>query len=126
MVRTNLGDAMVQDYIQGKAIHHFIYENGITPFLADALKKSLRAMIENMVEFRDVISWGNWLVQETPDGRLRIFLIDGFGTKAFIPLTRWFSSLRSQNVRRRVNKMLNGIRRDFAGYDNSHLLDFAL
>jgi hypothetical protein len=126
MVRTNFGDAMVQDYIRGKTIYNFIHENGITPFFTDALKKLLRAIIENAIEFRDVNGWNNWLVQEAPDGQLRIFLVDGLGSATLIPLTRWFSSIRNQTVRRRVGRMLNGMRRHFAGCDNLHLLDFEL
>jgi hypothetical protein len=126
MVRTNFGDAMVQDYIQGKPMHRFIDENGITPRLTDALKKLLRAIIANGIEFRDVNGWDNWLVQEAPDGQLRVFLVDGFGSATLIPLTRWFSSIRDQTVIRRVNRMLNGMKLSFAARDNLHLLDFEL
>jgi hypothetical protein len=123
MVRTTLGDGMTVDYIDGVPLDGFVKENGITARLIEALKELFGVIVDNAVVFRDARALDtNWFVREEDAGRLRIIIIDGLGTANLIPIAEWFYFLGRRKAIRRIKRVLESMRRKWAGMKNAELL----
>lgn len=115
IVKTNLGDGMVLDYINDSvSLFEFINIYGVTDDLISAMKEIFTVFIKNNIEIRDYTS-NNFLVKKI-NGNLRIYFIDGLGNANLIPISELIPYFGMKKIVRRLKKMLNNLSKMFPLY----------
>jgi hypothetical protein len=107
MVETDLGPGLVLDLVRdcdGK-ISRSLRELISTGFELNQFRSAFdelgRFLLEHTVLTRSLLDH-NIAVQRRQDGGWRMYLIDGFGDPAWLPLARWVRHLGLRKVRRRI------------------------
>ncbi len=107
MQSTDLGPGLVLDLIrdQDGGISRSIREMVTNGYPLEELKSAFDEfsifLFENVVLTRNLHDH-NLVVQHREDGTWRLYLIDGFGDSAWLPLARWFRPIGRSKVRSRI------------------------
>ncbi len=105
---TSRGDGMVTDLIRdadgtvSKTVRQYIKAHGKTPELLAALDRFLAELHALGVITRDVLDHN--LVVQVDDGKLTIYMIDGFGSSEFLNLSHWIPVLGSRKIKRKTDR----------------------
>lgn len=122
-IKTNLGKGIVIDYIDNAScLKKYIIKSGINENLIKALHEIFDTFLENNIQIRDP-HLDNFLIKELDNGELKIFFIDGLGNNCKIPFSDWFDFLGRIQIKRRIKKLINNIKKEFPEYINNNLLE---
>ncbi len=98
MIATNLGIGAAFEIVQqpdgtiAPNLRNYVKQQGMTP----ELRAAIDAFWDKVVRFRCVVSdpsLANILVQTDVDGGLHLWIVDGIGEQAFIPVSRMFDAV---------------------------------
>lgn len=108
MVPTDLGSGLVLDLIRdhdgriSRSIRELITVGHDLSTLRDSFDGFGRFLLDNLVLTRNLLDH-NLVVQMQSSGIGPMFLIDGFGDPAWIPVSRWIPALGRAKVHKRLN-----------------------
>jgi hypothetical protein len=109
MAASDLGPGLVLDLVRDHdgGISRSIRELITTGYDLSKLRASFdgfgRFLSEHLILTRSLLDH-NLVVEMRADGPGRIFLIDGFGDPAWLPLSSWFPALGRAKVARRIDE----------------------
>jgi hypothetical protein len=105
---TSRGDGIVTDLIRNadgsisKTVKQYIRDNGQTEKLAYALEEFFDLFRREHIVTRDILHHN--LVVQIHEDQYTIYMIDGFGSAALIPISRWFRMMGRRSVERKVRR----------------------
>ena len=103
---TNRGDGIVTDLIRdtdgkvSKTVRQYVKANGKTPELRAALDEFFGLFIKELIITRDILDHN--LVVQVGEGKMTIYMIDGFGSSEVIPFSQWNRQLGRKKVKRKI------------------------
>lgn len=108
LVETNEGLGIVTDLIRNedgsipKTVRQYVATYGKTPRLVEALDTFFEFLKKEYVVTRDILDH-NIIVKES-EAELRIYMIDGFGSSEFIPISLWFKYPALIKIKRKIKR----------------------
>ena len=111
LVETSFGKGIATDLIRdgdGAVSHSFrdhVASCGKTQELFSALDDFFQILLRENVATRDILDH-NLVVRVGADG-LRVYMIDGFGSSEFIPISSWIPMLGRRKVLRKIRRFKN-------------------
>ncbi len=108
MVETDLGSAFCQELIRSDdgsiapTLGVYLKRNGYTEKIEKALEDFYSFLIDNTVTFRDMHG-RNLVVRQMKDD-VRIYLIDGIGSSAFLPIAEISETWAKHSIRKKIER----------------------
>lgn len=108
MVKTDLGDGLVLDLIRdadggiSRSIRELVGRGMALESLRPAFEEFGQALLKYHVVTRKLLDH-NIVVQQRADGHQQLFLIDGLGDPAWIPLTRWIHAVAEMRIKKNLH-----------------------
>ena len=105
---TSCGDGIVCDLIRdedgevSRSLRQYVSAEGKMPELRRALDDFFGLLLQQVVITRDILDH-NLLVQ-VADGTLRVYMIDGFGSSEWIPVSNFISRVGYRKVQRKIDR----------------------
>jgi hypothetical protein len=115
-VETDIGEGLEVELIRdadgrislsGK---EYTIENGITETTLRAIDELEAFLIQHGIQFRDPFPH-NLTFQESPDGGLRLFVVDGLARAPWGPLSLLPRSLLADRIRKKIARLRKGLKR---------------
>ena len=118
MVETNLGPASETELITNngeiaETLETYLFREGLTPEIKSALKNFERWLRTHLVLTKNIIPHN--IVIKKENGSLMLKIIDGLGSKSFIPLPKYSKFFARIYVERRIKLMWSRIHWDLSG-----------
>ena len=118
MVETNLGPASDTELITNEGeiaetLETYLFREGLTPEIKSALKNFENWLRTHLVLTKNIIPHN--IVIKKENGALMLKIIDGLGSKSFIPLPRYSKFFARIYVERRIKLMWSRIHWDLSG-----------
>ena len=118
MVETNLGPASETELITNEGeiaetLETYLFREGLTPEIKSALKNFENWLRTHLVLTKNIIPHN--IVIKKENGALMLKIIDGLGSKSFIPLPRYSKFFARIYVERRIKLMWSRIHWDLSG-----------
>ena len=118
MVETNLGPASETELITNKGeiaetLETYLFREGLTPEIKSALKNFENWLRTHLVLTKNIIPHN--IVIKKANGSLILKIIDGLGSKSFIPLPKYSKFFARIYVERRIKLMWSRIHWDLSG-----------
>ena len=117
LVDTDLGEGLVVERVSdqdGKTsitLKNYLWLHGLDGACTAALDEFWAFLFEHRVAVRDPMPH-NLAMQRLPDNRLRVVMIDGFGSSDFLPFRYWIPSLAVRKLQSRRNRTERRIKRE--------------
>ena len=106
-VETDLGRGLLtevcrdDDGLISRSLLDYLWTHGHTELVQRAIEDFSDFWVREGVPAHNFIL-NNLVCQKQTDGRLRILVVDGLGTRTWIPLNRWFKPVARRDARNRV------------------------
>jgi hypothetical protein len=118
MVETNLGPASDTELITNEGeiaetLETYLFREGLTPEIKSALKNFENWLRTHLVLTKNIIPHN--IVIKKENGSLMLKIIDGLGSKSFIPLPKYSKFFARIYVERRIKLMWSRIHWDLSG-----------
>jgi hypothetical protein len=118
MVETNLGPASETELITNEGeiaetLETYLFREGLTPEIKSALKNFENWLRTHLVLTKNIIPHN--IVIKKENGSLILKIIDGLGSKSFIPLPKYSKFFARIYVERRIKLMWSRIHWDLSG-----------
>jgi hypothetical protein len=118
MVETNLGPASETELITNKGeiaetLETYLFREGLTPEIKSALRNFENWLRTHLVLTKNIIPHN--IVIKKENGSLMLKIIDGLGSKSFIPLPKYSKFFARIYVERRIKLMWSRIHWDLSG-----------
>jgi hypothetical protein len=118
MVETNLGPASDTELITNEGeiaetLETYLFREGLTPEIKSALKNFENWLRTHLVLTKNIIPHN--IVIKKENGSLILKIIDGLGSKSFIPLPKYSKFFARIYVERRIKLMWSRIHWDLSG-----------
>jgi len=118
MVETNLGPASETELITNdgeiaETLETYLFREGLTPEIKRALSNFENWLRTHLVLTKNIIPHN--LVIKKENGALMLKIIDGLGSKSFIPLPKYSKFFAKIYVERRIELMWSRIHWDLSG-----------
>jgi hypothetical protein len=118
MVETNLGPASDTELITNEGeiaetLETYLFREGLTPEIKSALKNFENWLRTHLVLTKNIIPHN--IVIKKENGALMLKIIDGLGSKSFIPLPKYSKFFARIYVERRIKLMWSRIHWDLSG-----------
>ena len=118
MVETNLGPASDTELITNEGeiaetLETYLFREGLTPEIKSALKNFENWLRTHLVLTKNIIPHN--IVIKKANGSLILKIIDGLGSKSFIPLPKYSKFFARIYVERRIKLMWSRIHWDLSG-----------
>ena len=118
MVETNLGPASDTELITNEGeiaetLETYLFREGLTPEIKSALKNFENWLRTQLVLTKNIIPHN--IVIKKENGSLILKIIDGLGSKSFIPLPKYSKFFARIYVERRIKLMWSRIHWDLSG-----------
>ena len=118
MVETNLGPASETELITNEGeiaetLETYLFREGLTPEIKSALRNFENWLRTHLVLTKNIIPHN--IVIKKEDGSLMLKIIDGLGSKSFIPLPKYSKFFARIYVERRIKLMWSRIHWDLSG-----------
>ena len=118
MVETNLGPASETELITNEGeiaetLETYLFREGLTPEIKSALKNFENWLRTHLVLTKNIIPHN--IVIKNENGSLMLKIIDGLGSKSFIPLPKYSKFFARIYVERRIKLMWSRIHWDLSG-----------
>ena len=118
MVETNLGPASETELITNEGeiaetLETYLFREGLTPEIKSALKNFENWLRTHLVLTKNIIPHN--IVIKKENGSLMLKIIDGLGSKSFIPLPKYSKFFARIYVERRIKLMWSRIHWDLSG-----------
>ena len=118
MVETNLGPASETELITNEGeiaetLETYLFREGLTPEIKSALRNFENWLRTHLVLTKNIIPHN--IVIKKENGSLMLKIIDGLGSKSFIPLPKYSKFFARIYVERRIKLMWSRIHWDLSG-----------
>ena len=118
MVETNLGPASETELITNEGeiaetLETYLFREGLTPEMKSALRNFENWLRTHLVLTKNIIPHN--IVIKKENGSLMLKIIDGLGSKSFIPLPKYSKFFARIYVERRIKLMWSRIHWDLSG-----------
>ena len=118
MVETNLGPASDTELITNEGeiaetLETYLFREGLTPEIKSALRNFENWLRTHLVLTKNIIPHN--IVIKKENGSLMLKIIDGLGSKSFIPLPKYSKFFARIYVERRIKLMWSRIHWDLSG-----------
>jgi hypothetical protein len=118
MVETNLGPASETELITNEGeiaetLETYLFREGLTPEIKSALRNFENWLRTHLVLTKNIIPHN--IVIKKENGSLILKIIDGLGSKSFIPLPKYSKFFARIYVERRIKLMWSRIHWDLSG-----------
>lgn len=111
IVKTNLGDAMLIDYVKDAfSVGKYIKNYGLTNELKKELNRMFDVFYKNNVQIRDQ-HLDNCVVQII-DNKIKVKLIDGIGNSQLIPIADYISFVGRKQLTKRIGKFWRNVEKE--------------
>lgn len=106
-IETDLGRGLLtevcrdDDGLISRSLLDYLWTHGHTTAVQRAIEDFGEFWIREGVPAHNFIL-NNLVCQKQPDGRLRIWVVDGLGSRTLIPLCRWFRSAGRRDAKNRI------------------------
>ena len=110
VVQTDIGPGLCVELITdgdgsvSKTLSHLIGSSAVTPEVVSAIQELFAKLLALGVDIKDP-GLSNIALQKTSDGQITAKVIDGIGIHTLIPISRWFTSIRKQNIQAKIDKI---------------------
>ena len=110
--KTNLGEAILIDYIDGITLHKYLDKFGFTEQLKQKFLELFKTFYKNNVQIRDQ-HLENYLVKTNESGDvLGLYLIDGIGNAQLFPIADYIPYFGRKQLLSRVKVLIRNLKRD--------------
>jgi len=113
-VETDLGRGLLtevcrdNDGLISRSLLDYLWTHGHTDAVKQAIEEFGEFWVKEAVPAHNFIL-NNLVCQQRQDGQLRIWVVDGLGSRAWIPLCRWCKSVARRDARNRIEFLHNRI-----------------
>lgn len=117
LVETDLDEGLVVERVfdndgqTSLTLKNYLWLYGLDKKCAEALEVFWSFLVKHSVAVRDPMPH-NLVVQQNDDERLRIVMIDGFGSSDFLPFRYWVPALAARKLESRRRRMERRIQRE--------------
>ena len=117
-IKTNMGEGLVTELIKNEGeiagtLEDYLFKFGLTEEIKESIHVFEKWLLDNLILTKNIIPHN--LVIKKDSNELVIKIIDGIGSKAFIPFPEYFNFFAKRYVKRRIELMWSRINWDLSG-----------